>query len=92
MKINARGMRKKILRLYGEDRRVADDDLLLIAQIWAGEGWTSSLSVYQNLRRVSSPETIRSTRQKLVEEGLIKPSAEATEHRYEEFKKARASL
>ena len=50
MKINARGMRKKILRLYGEDRRVADDDLLLIAQIWAGEGWTSSLSVYHQLK------------------------------------------
>lgn len=39
-----------------------------------------------------SPETIRRTRQRLVAEGLIKPSATATDRRYNSWKRARKEL
>lgn len=87
MKVNTMDMRNKILRAVHREPRVADDDKLLISKIWEVEGWDYTLSLYENLRRVSSPETIRRTRQKLVEEGLVKPSEKATEARYQEFER-----
>ena len=86
MKINSVDMRKKILRAVWRNPALADNDKLLIATIWESEGWDNTRCVYENLLVVSSPETIRRTRQKLVEEGLIKPSEKATEARYKEFK------
>jgi len=70
----------------------SNDDKLLIAKIWESEGWDYMDDIYTNLRRVSSPETIRRTRQKLVEEGVIKPSETATEYRYRDFKRARVAV
>ena len=70
----------------------ANDDKLLISLIWKIEGWNYSKNILWNLCRVSSPETIRRTRQKLVEEGLIKPSKKVTEARYQDFKQARMSI
>lgn len=92
MKVNTSDMRHKILRAVYREPHAADDDKLLIALIWEYEGWDYMLSVYQNLRKVSSPETIRRTRQKLVEEGKIVPLKETTERRYQEFKKVRNSI
>lgn len=90
--INGRGIRRKILKLYGEDMSVAGDDALLISRVWAGEGWTSSRTLYENLRHVSSPESIRRTRAKLVEEGLMKPSDKAQALRRENFKQVLRSI
>ena len=92
MKVNTADMRHKILRVVHREPKCANDDKLLISKIWEAEGWDYMLSVYENLRNVSSPETIRRTRQKLVEEGKIKPSEEATEARYEEFKQVRMAI
>ena len=92
MKINTADMRHKILRAVYREPYAADDDKLLIALIWESEGWDYTLSVYENLRNVSSPETIRRTRQKLVEEGRIVPMEETTERRYQDFKMARDSI
>lgn len=92
MKVNTADMRHKILRAVHREPSAADDDKLLISLIWENEGWDYMLSVYENLRRVSSPETIRRTRQKLVEEGRIKPSEKATEARYQEFKQVRLAV
>lgn len=92
MKVNTADMRHKILRTVHREPHAADDDKLLIALIWESEGWDYMLSVYENLRRVSSPETIRRTRQKLVEEGRIVPMEETTERRYHDFKEARMAL
>ena len=89
MKVNTQDMRHKILRAVFREPRCADDDKLLIAKIWDYEGWDYTLSLYENLRNVSSPETIRRTRQKLVEEGKIVPMEETTERRYQEFKDVR---
>lgn len=81
-----------ILGLYYDNPKVANSDKLLIASIWAKEGWEQGCSIYQNLCKVSSPETIRRTRQKLQQEGLIKASDEITEERYKEFKQVRFSI
>lgn len=92
MKANSNYMRAKILRTVERVPGAVSDDKLLIAQIWQSEGWDYMDSIYSNLRRVSSPETIRRTRQKLVEEGILKPSDKATESRYKEYEKARNTL
>lgn len=91
MKINNKPMRERIKALVRQNPSLADDDKKLIASIWYLEGWTDE-NLYANLKKVSSPETIRRTRAKLVEEGIIKPSKEAQESRYEEYKQARMSI
>lgn len=92
MGINSRGMRRKIVKLYKEDTTVASNDLLLLSRVWAGEGWSKDRTLYENLKHVSSPETVRRTRAKLVEEGVIKASAKATALRRENFKQVLRSI
>ena len=92
MRINSYNMRHEILRAVCREPHAADDDKLLIALVWESEGWDCTLSIYENLRKVSSPETIRRTRQKLVEDGTIKPSSEANEARYRKFKYIRSTI
>lgn len=89
MSINSDDMRNKILRAVYREPHAADDDKLLIALVWEAEGWDYMIGLYQNLRRVSSPETIRRTRQKLVQEGKIVPMESTTEKRYKNFKQVR---
>lgn len=91
MRINNKPMRDMIRSLVRSNPALADDDKRLIASIWYLEGWEDK-DLYNKLKSVSSPETIRRTRAKLVEEGVIKPSEKAQEARYQEFKQARMSL
>lgn len=91
MKINDNSMRHQIMRAVKACPALADDDKRLIATIWWQEGWRDP-ALYTNLKKVSSPETIRRTRARLVEEGLIKPSKTTQEARYEDYKQARMSL
>lgn len=85
MKVNGKYMRNKILALCGIDSSFAEDDKKLIARIWDDEGWDYSQGLYENLKKVSSPETIRRTRQKLAEEGKIKICEEVMDKRYDDF-------
>ena len=91
MKINTQPMRDRIKALVKANPALADDDKRLIASVWYLEGWHDK-ELYERLKSVSSPETIRRTRAKLVEEGIIKPSDKVQEARYEEYKQARMSL
>lgn len=90
--INSENIRAKIRRAYFKDKRVADDDALLLAIVWDMSGWERNAPLLTNLRKMPSPETIRRTRQKLVAEGLITPSASATNRRYKSWKRARKAL
>lgn len=92
MGINTENIRAKIRRAYYKDNRVADDDALLLNEVWKASGWDNNKTLLQNLRTMPSPETIRRTRQKLVAEGLIKPSASATDRRYSSWKRVREEL
>lgn len=91
MKINDKPMRDTITALVRANPALANDDKRLIAAIWYLEGW-KDVDLYTNLKKVSSPETIRRTRAKLVEEGIIKPSKEVEEWRYKEYTQARMSI
>lgn len=90
--INSENIRAKIRRAYYKNNKVADDDALLLNEVWKASGWDNSKTLLQNLRAMPNPETIRRTRAKLVQEGLIKPSVSATERRYSYFKKVRKEL
>lgn len=91
MKVNTENMRERIIKLCKENPKLADDDKRLIATIWWYEGWKDP-ELYEKLKMVSSPETIRRTRAKLVQEGIITPSEAVTEMRYNEYKDARAAV
>ena len=91
MSINNGGMREVILRLVSQDPKLADDDKKLIATVWWNEGWRDD-KLYEMLKLVSSPETIRRTRAKLAEEGKIKPSQKTTDARYDKWREARERL
>lgn len=92
MRVNTLYMRDRIISLCKVNNEYANNDLKLIAEIWKQEGWDSSKDLYWNLQRVSRPETIRRTRQKLQEEGKIRPSESTIERRYNNFKKIYGSL
>ncbi len=92
MKVNTKDMRQKILDVVREHPEAVNNDKLLISLIWEKEGWSYTKGILWNLYNVSSPETVRRTRQKLVEEGLIKPSKKTTDARYDDFKQARMAL
>lgn len=91
MRVNTKPMRDRILALCKNDQRYADDDKLLIAAIWYQEGWKDP-ELYNHLKTVSAAETIRRTRAKLREEGLIKPSEAVDEARYKQMQQAREDL
>lgn len=90
--INSDNIRAKIRKAYYKNNKVADDDALLLNEVWKASGWDNNKTLLQNLRAMPSPETIRRTRQKLVAEGLIKPSATATDRRYATWKRVRKEL
>lgn len=90
--INSDNIRAKIRRAYYKNNKVADDYALLLNEVWKASGWDNSKTLLQNLRAMPSPETIRRTRQKLAAEGLIKPSASATDRRYSSWKRVRKEL
>jgi len=85
-------MRYVIRMAYFKNEKVADDDALLISEVWKAYGWDNSKTLLQNLRSMPNPETITRTRRKLISEGLIKPSMSATERRYKSFKNVRKVL
>lgn len=72
MKVNNKPMREKVVELCRKDPSLVDDDTRLIANVWWQEGWKDK-KLCERLKSVSSPETVRRTRQKLVEEGVLKP-------------------
>jgi len=92
MGVNRGDIRLKIKQAYLKNKKVADDDALLLSEIWLASGWDSEKPLLANLRNMPSPETIRRTRQKMVEEGAIRPSLTASERRYKNFKGIRKEL
>lgn len=92
MQINSDNIRAKIRRAYYKNNKVADDDALLLSEVWKASGWDKEKTLLQNLRVMPSPETIRRTRQKLVAEGIIRPSMSAIDRRYTSWKSTRRNL
>lgn len=68
---------------------VQNSDNDLIAAVWRYEGWNDQLSLEENLRRVTRPETITRRRRDLHTMGLIEYSKEADKQRMEAFESER---
>jgi predicted transcriptional regulator len=66
-----------------------NNDSLLIASVWEKEGYDYSKSLYENLKKLTRPETITRSRRRLKELGLITYSEKADKERYEAFKQAK---
>jgi len=92
MQLIKQDIREQILRIYEKNPNIVNDDKALIACIWELNDWEYGLDLYTNLKRMPSSETIRRTRQKLHQEGLIKYSKEAETRRYEASKDVREEL
>lgn len=64
----------------------ANDDALLLEQVWLADGWDNNKSLYDNLCRVTRPETISRRRRELFNMGLIKYSETSLDERTTAFK------
>ena len=92
MQLIKQDIKKEILQLYRLDKTVVEDDKRLIANVWHRYGWDQSKDLLTNLNKVPSAETIRRTRQKLHQDGLIEYSDSVEERRYEAYKEVTAEL
>lgn len=68
---------------------VQNNDAQLIAAVWRYEGWNDSISLEDNIRRVTRPGTITRRRRDLHDLGLITYSKDADKTRYDAFKNER---
>lgn len=89
--VNSSRIRETIIEFCRINPDLANDDKRLIANIWWSEGWRDP-QLYDKLRSVSSPETIRRTRAKLVEEGLIQVDPTVRALRRKEERAVRTAL
>lgn len=89
--INSARIRDTIIKFCKINPDLANDDKRLIANVWWNEG-RKDPQLYERLRSVSSPETIRRTRAKLVEEGLIQVDPTVRALRRKEERAARSAL
>jgi hypothetical protein len=92
MKIIKKDIKEEILCLYKLDKTVVEDDKRLMANIWHRYGWDQSQDLLTNLKKMPSSETIRRTRQKLHQDGLIEYSEGVEERRYEASKEVTEEL
>lgn len=67
----------------------ANNEVLLLEQVWLREGWNENRSLYDNLSRVSRPETLSRRRRELYNMGLINYSDNALNEREEAFRNER---
>ena len=80
---------KYILEIINRNPKCADNDTLLIEQVWLSQDWSSNRSLYENLCSVMKPDSITRARRKLHEYGYIKYAKEVEQGRYEKFKETR---
>lgn len=87
--MNISAKQQLVLDAINRCPEAANDDALLLEQVWREEGWLDNRSLYDNLCRVTRPETISRRRRELYNMGLIKYSADADKERYDAFKSER---
>lgn len=85
MNINAK--QKNVLHIITKYPDAANDEALLLSKYWWEiDGWNPLASLYDNLSKVTRPETITRRRRELYNMGLITYDQETTEEREEAFK------
>lgn len=83
-------MKKKILLdlvvdICNRYPRAANDDNVLLEQVWLHEGFDYNKSLYENICRLPRPESITRRRRHAHAAGLIKYSEEADKEREQAF-------
>lgn len=87
--MNITAKQQLVLDAINRCPEAANDDALLLEQVWREDGWLDNRSLYDNLCRVTRPETISRRRRELFNMGLIKYSQSADNERMEAFKSER---
>lgn len=72
-------------RILAEKPETRDSDRLLILYVWQAQGLKLTAEQIQQYKEVSSPESIRRTRQKLQEDGKYRASEQVEQERYERY-------
>lgn len=82
-------IKRVILQLYLKDKSIVNDDRKLLAKVYEYYGWSYRTSIYENLLRMPSAESVTRARRKLHEDGLISYSQKALDMRIDEFNEYR---
>ncbi len=86
MTIDLNLKQKNVLHIINKYPDAANNEPLLLAKYWQEiDRWDDNDSLYQNLLRMTRPETITRRRRELYNLGLIKYSDEADKKREEAF-------
>lgn len=80
-----------VYKLIKQKPWLANDDAALVAAVWRKQGWDDSVSLEDNIAKVSRSESITRRRRELHEKGLIKYSDKAFESRHKAFLNERDS-
>lgn len=83
--INLSRKQKLVLEVIKENPEAANNDAILLGACWRKEGWNDRLSLEDNLKRVSRPETLSRRRREIAVMGLIKYSEPVLEMRQQAF-------
>lgn len=78
-----------VYKAYKYDKDLLNDEMELLAWVWAHEGWDYDYGLQWNLKKVTHPETISRRRRELHEAGLITYSPKAMKSRETAFKNER---
>lgn len=78
-----------VYKAYKYDKDLLNDEMELLAWVWAHEGWDYDYGLQWNLKKVTHPETISRRRRELHEAGLITYSPKAMKSREQAFKNER---
>lgn len=81
------GVQANIMELYRADPNVVNDDALLISRYWyAFDNWEHiDGTLYDKMKRATTPETITRARRDLYQHGYIEYSPEADKARERKF-------
>ena len=80
-------LQQRVLQVVNSYPKTANDDPMLLDTYWhMYDDWLDNKSLYWNLSRSTSPESITRARRKLHELGYIKYSDEADAAREKQFK------
>lgn len=79
-------MQQRVLKVIKDNPGAENDDAKLLECYWRQvDGWVESMTLYWNLQRVTSSESITRARRKLHELGYIKYSKSADKAREDRF-------
>lgn len=81
--------KRMVYNVIQENPDAANNDSLLLSLIWEKQGFNYDRSLFDNLSRVYSPETITRSRRWLHEHNFITYSKDSMKRRTDKFKKDR---